>query len=219
VTADVTIRAMRADDWPVVRCIYEAGIATGHAAFETSAPTWQHWDHTHVADHRLIAVADGEVVGWAALSTVSDRCVCGGVAENSIYVHTDHRNRGVGRTLLVALIASSEAAGIRAVQTGIFPENAASVALHQRVGFRIVGHRERIGKLDGMARHVASRATKRDGRLSRRATARFTLPWLRWKHQRGECREHSCEDRCVGGASRGIYNNSRQDRPGCARRT
>jgi phosphinothricin acetyltransferase len=152
VTDDVSIRAMRADDWPAVRDIYEAGIATGHATFETNAPTRQHWDDTHMAAHRFIAVADGEVAGWAALSTVSDRCVYGGVAENSIYVHPDHRNRGVGRALLAALIASSETSGIWTVQTGIFPENAASLALHQRVGFRIVGRRERIGQLDGVWR-------------------------------------------------------------------
>lgn len=149
---DVTIRVMRADDWPAVRDIYEAGIATGHATFETSAPTWQQWDHTHVALHRLVAIADGAVAGWAALSTVSDRCVYGGVAENSIYIHPDHRNRGVGRALLTALIASSESAGIWTLQTGIFPENTASLALHQRCGFRIVGRRERIGQLAGVWR-------------------------------------------------------------------
>jgi L-amino acid N-acyltransferase YncA len=154
VTDDITIRVMCADDWPAVRDIYEAGIATGHATFETSAPTWQHWDNTHVADHRLIATADGEVAGWAALSAVSDRCVYGGVAENSIYIHPDYRNRGVGRVLLAALIASSEAAGIWTVQTGIFPENTASVALHHRCGFRIVGRRERIGQLAGVWRDV-----------------------------------------------------------------
>src|SRR4029078_685957 len=98
---------MRADDWPFVRDIYEAGIATGHATFETSAPTWQEWDHRHLAEHRLIATVDGEVAGWAALSPVSDRCVYGGVAENSIYIHPDHRGRGIGRTLLAAVITSS----------------------------------------------------------------------------------------------------------------
>jgi L-amino acid N-acyltransferase YncA len=152
VTDDSTIRVMRADDWLAVRDIYEAGIATGHATFETSAPSWQQWDHTHVADHRLVAIAGGEVAGWAALSAVSDRCVYGGVVENSIYVHPNHSNRGIGRALLAALIASSEAAGIWTVQTGIFPENTASLALHQRCGFRIVGRRKRIGQLDGVWR-------------------------------------------------------------------
>ena len=146
---ETAIRAMRADDWPFVRDIYEAGIATGHATFETSAPTWQEWDHSHLAQHRLVATVDGEVAGWAALSPVSDRCVYGGVAENSIYIHPDHRGRGIGRTLLAALIASSESDGIWTVQTGIFPENTASLALHDRVGFRIVGTRRHIGQLNG----------------------------------------------------------------------
>jgi L-amino acid N-acyltransferase YncA len=152
VTADITVRAMRADDWPAIRDVYEAGIATGHATFETSAPTQQQWNDTHLADHRLIAIVGGEAAGWAALSPVSDRCVYGGVAENSIYIHPDQRGRGVGRTLLDALIASSESAGIWTVQTGIFPENTASIALHQRCGFRIIGTRERIGQLNGIWR-------------------------------------------------------------------
>ena len=148
-TGEPTIRAMHPDDWPAVRDIYEAGIATGHATFETNAPTWQRWDHAHLVEHRLVAIVDGDVAGWAALSPVSDRCVYGGVAENSIYIHPDYRGRGVGRTLLAALVASSEAAGIWTVQTGIFPENIASLALHERVGFRIIGIRERIGQLNG----------------------------------------------------------------------
>ena len=148
-TADVTIREMHADDWPAVRDIYEAGIATGHATFETNAPTWQQWNRTHLDEHRLVAMVDGEVVGWAALSPVSDRCVYGGVAENSIYIHPDNRGHGVGHTLLDALITSSEAAGIWTVQTGIFPENTSSLALHQRVGFRIIGTRQRIGQTNG----------------------------------------------------------------------
>jgi L-amino acid N-acyltransferase YncA len=152
VTTDITIRATDADDWPAVREIYEAGIATGHATFETSAPTWQRWDHTHLAEHRLIAIVDGDVSGWAALSPMSDRCVYGGVAENSIYIHPDHRGRGVGRILLAALVASSEEAGIWTVQTGIFPENTASVALHRRCGFRIIGTRQRIGQLNDIWR-------------------------------------------------------------------
>ncbi len=149
VNTDITIREMHPGDWPAVRQIYEAGIATGHATFETNAPTWDHWDHAHLAEHRLVATVDGEVAGWAALSPVSDRCVYGGVAEDSIYIHPDHRGRGVGRTLLAELIESSESAGIWTVQTGIFPENAASLALHERVGFRIIGTRQRIGQLNG----------------------------------------------------------------------
>jgi phosphinothricin acetyltransferase len=143
---------MHPSDWPALRDIYESGIATGQATFETGAPTWQHWDLTHLAEHRLVATVDGEVVGWAALSPVSDRCVYGGVAENSIYIHSDHRGRGIGRTLLAALIAGSESAGIWTVQTGIFPENTASLALHRRCGFRIIGTRQRIGQLNGVWR-------------------------------------------------------------------
>ena len=111
-TTDITIRAIHSNDWPAARDIYEAGIATGHATFETSAPTWEQWDRTHLHEHRLAAILDDGIAGWAALSAVSDRCVYGGVAENSIYIHPDHRCRGVGRTLLAALIASFEAAGI-----------------------------------------------------------------------------------------------------------
>jgi L-amino acid N-acyltransferase YncA len=152
VTRDITIREMQSNDWPAVRDIYEAGIATGHATFETNAPTWGQWDRAHLDEHRLVAILDDGIAGWAALSRVSDRCVYGGVAENSIYIHHDHRGRGVGRTLLDALISSSEAAGIWTVQTGIFPENTASLALHKAVGFRIIGTRQRIGQLNGIWR-------------------------------------------------------------------
>ena len=148
----ITIRPMRDDDWMAVRSIYEAGIATGNATFETAAPTWERWDTSHLADHRIVATIDDAVVGWAALSPVSDRCVYAGVAENSVYIHPDHRGRGVGTDLLDALVAGAERAGYWTVQTGIFPENTASIAAHQRVGFRIVGRRERIGQLDGVWR-------------------------------------------------------------------
>ncbi len=149
----LAIRSMTIADWPAVRDIYEAGIATGDATFETAAPSQEAWDRGHLANHRLVAHNDaGDIVGWAALSPVSDRCVYGGVAENSIYIHPDAQGRGVGRALLERLIASAEAAGIWTLQTGIFPENAASIALHQRCGFRIVGTRERIGRLDGVWR-------------------------------------------------------------------
>jgi len=142
------IRPMTAADWPAVRDIYEAGIATGNATFETSAPTWPRWDATHLTEHRLIAVDDA-IVGWAALSPVSDRCVYGGVVEHSIYIDPEHRCRGVGRVLLDARIASTEATGIWTIQTGIFPENSPSLALHERCGSRIIGRRERIGQLHG----------------------------------------------------------------------
>jgi L-amino acid N-acyltransferase YncA len=148
----VTVRPMREEDWPAVRDIYEAGIATGNATFETAAPTWERWDAGHLADHRLVATDGTTVVGWAALSPVSDRCVYAGVAENGVYIHPDHRGRGVGADLLDALVAGAERDGYWTIQTGIFPENTASIALHERVGFRIVGRRERIGQVDGVWR-------------------------------------------------------------------
>jgi L-amino acid N-acyltransferase YncA len=149
----VTIRPMTAADWPAVRDIYAAGIATGNATFETTPPTWERWDAGHLADHRLVATTpDDTVIGWATLSPVSERCVYAGVAENSLYIHPDHRGTGVGTTLLDALVTGAERAGIWTVQTGIFPENTASIAAHQAVGYRIVGRRERVGRLDGVWR-------------------------------------------------------------------
>lgn len=158
-TGRLVVRAMAQADWPAVRAIYEAGIATGNATFETTAPEWERWDATHLTDHRLVAVlpdphGEDVVVGWAALAPVSDRCVYAGVAENSVYVDPAHHGRGIGRTLLRALVDRAEAAGVWTVQTGIFPENAASVALHAACGFRIVGRRERLGRLDGAWRDV-----------------------------------------------------------------
>jgi L-amino acid N-acyltransferase YncA len=152
--AALTIALLRADHWDAVARIYAEGIATGHATFETEVPSWERWEGSHLADHRLVALSGDEVVGWAALSPVSDRCVYGGVAEESVYVADGARGRGVGRALLEALIERSEAAGIWTIQTGIFPENEASVRLHERVGFRIVGVRERLGMLHGVWRDV-----------------------------------------------------------------
>jgi phosphinothricin acetyltransferase len=140
---------MAATDWPAVRSIYEEGIATGHATFETAAPDWPEWDARHLPHSRLVARADGAVLGWAALSPVSSRCVYRGVAEVSIYVAARARGQGVGRALLAALIADSEQQGIWTLQAGIFPENLPSIALHRSAGFRTVGVRERIGCLGG----------------------------------------------------------------------
>jgi L-amino acid N-acyltransferase YncA len=148
VRGQATVRAMTVADWSSVRAIYEAGIATGNATFETTAPTWQQWDTSHLIDHRAVDGA-GDVVGWAALAAVSERCVYAGVAENSVYVHPDWHGRGTGSLLLRAIIDSAEASGIWTLQTGIFPENTASITLHERCGFRIVGRRERIGQLAG----------------------------------------------------------------------
>ncbi|MCW2549587.1 MAG: hypothetical protein JWN96_4047 [Mycobacterium sp.] len=149
------IAALRPEHWPAVRDIYEAGIATGNATFETTSPEWSGWDSAHLSGHRLVALDDtGTVVGWTAVTAVSSRCVYAGVVEESVYVHPDHQGAGVGRRLLLALIASTEASGIWMIETGIFPENVASVALHERVGFRVVGRRERLGQLAGRWRDV-----------------------------------------------------------------
>jgi L-amino acid N-acyltransferase YncA len=148
------LRELRAEDWPAVKAIYEQGIAGGNATFETEAPSWEDWDRTHLEGHRLVAFQDGEIVGWAALSPVSERCVYAGVAENSVYVAEEAQGRGVGRALLEELIARSERDGIWTIQTGIFPENEASIALHERCGFRVVGVRERIGQHNGVWRDV-----------------------------------------------------------------
>ena len=150
----MTIRPMRLEDWPAVRRIYEEGIATGDATFESSAPSWERWDASHLAIGRLVADVDGEVAGWAALSGVSDRCVYAGVAEVSVYVADHARGHGLGGQLLEALIAASEEAGIWTLQAGIFPENAASLAIHRRSDFREIGRRERLGRLRGLWRDV-----------------------------------------------------------------
>jgi phosphinothricin acetyltransferase len=143
---------MLPSDWEAVRAIYEEGIATGNATFETAAPNWPAWDAAHLSGHRLVAGTGPDVVGWAALSPVSDRCVYVGVAENSVYIGAEARGRGIGRVLLDALVRSSETAGFWTIQTGIFPENVASVRLHEACGFRVVGRRERIGRMDGQWR-------------------------------------------------------------------
>ena len=146
--------AMRPEHWQAVAAIYAEGIATGNATFETDVPSWTRWDAAHLEAGRVVALLGGEVVGWAALSPVSDRCCYGGVAEGSVYVAAAAAGRGVGRALLERMIADAEAAGIWTIQTGIFPENAASVRLHERAGFRVVGTRERLGRLGGVWRDV-----------------------------------------------------------------
>jgi L-amino acid N-acyltransferase YncA len=148
------LRELRHEDWPPVKAIYEQGIAGGQATFETEAPSWDDWDRAHLEGHRLVALQDGEVVGWAALAPVSNRSVYAGVAEDSVYVDGSAQGRGVGRALLEELIARSERDGIWTIQTGIFPENEASLELHRRCGFRTVGVRERIGKHHGVWRDV-----------------------------------------------------------------
>ena len=143
---------MRPEDWPVVRAIYLEGIATGQATFETEAPSWPQWDGAHLRFARLVARDGGEVLGWAALTPTSVRAAYAGVAEVSVYLGARHRGQGIGRSLLEALIRESEQNGIWTLQAVMFPENAASVALHRRCGFREVGRRERISKLNGVWR-------------------------------------------------------------------
>jgi L-amino acid N-acyltransferase YncA len=151
----VSVVPLEAGHWPAVREIYAEGIATGNATFETDTPTWEGWNASHLPAHRLVALSEtGDVIGWAALSPVSDRCVYGGVAEESVYVASSARGRGVGRALLERLIGDSEDAGIWTIQTGIFPENESSLRLHERVGFRVLGTRERLGRLNGVWRDV-----------------------------------------------------------------
>jgi L-amino acid N-acyltransferase YncA len=151
---EVSIEPMRSQDWPAVRAIYLEGIATGNATFAQTAPEWENWDAGHLPGARIVARSASDVLGWAALSPVSSRCVYAGVAEVSIYVAERARGRGVGRQLIAQLIADSEAAGIWTLQAGIFPENIASIALLERAGFRVVGRRERIGQMNGRWRDV-----------------------------------------------------------------
>jgi L-amino acid N-acyltransferase YncA len=143
----VLVRPMTAADADRVLAIYQAGLDGGQASFETVAPTWTAFDAVRLPEHRFVAVDPaGAVVGWVAVAPVSARPVYAGVVEHSVYVDPAARGRGVGRALLDALIDSTEAAGIWTIQSAIFPENAASLALHRRAGFRVVGVRERIGR-------------------------------------------------------------------------
>ena len=146
------ISTMVHTDWLEVKRIYLEGIATGHATFETEAPSWERWNDTHFGHARLVARAGDVVKGWAALSPVSSRSVYAGVAETSVYVASDSRGQGIGRALLEALIQASESNGIWTLQAAIFPENSGSIELHKALGFREVGRRERIGKLNGVWR-------------------------------------------------------------------
>jgi L-amino acid N-acyltransferase YncA len=142
------IRDLEERDWPAVKAIFAEGIATGSATFETEAPSWEDWDGAHLS-LRLVAEADGEVVGWAALTPYSDRECYRGVAESSVYVAARARGRGVGQALMERLVRASEEACFWTLQAGVFPENEESLALHRRCGFRVVGVRERLGQLRG----------------------------------------------------------------------
>jgi phosphinothricin acetyltransferase len=148
------ITPMQRSDWEAVRHIYEEGIATGHATFETEVPGWETWNASHLRECRLVAREEGRIVGWGALSPGSSRCVYGGVAEVSVYVATGAAGKGIGRALLRDLVAESERHGIWTLQAGVFPENVASLALHRACGFREMCVRERLGKLAGVWRDV-----------------------------------------------------------------
>jgi L-amino acid N-acyltransferase YncA len=151
----VSVGPMTDDHAAQVLAIYQAGIEDGDATFETRAPGWAEFSVARLPDHRYVALgAGGDVIGWVAVSATSNRPAYAGVVEHSVYVHPGARGRGVGRLLLETLIASTEAAGIWTIQSGIFPENAASIALHSRAGFRVVGRRERIGRRGGRWRDV-----------------------------------------------------------------
>jgi L-amino acid N-acyltransferase YncA len=148
------IEDMRADDWPAMRAVYADGIATGQATFETEPPSWETWDGEHLHECRLVARRDGRVVAWAALAPVSSRHVYRGVAEVSMYVAASERGSGVGKALGQALVAASERAGIWTLEGWIFPENRASLALCESFGCRVVGVRERLGKMGDRWRDV-----------------------------------------------------------------
>ena len=151
---DHSLRPMTGGDAPAVLAIYQAALDGGDASFETSAPDWAAFDAGRLAAHRWVAADGDHVLGWIAVSPVSARPVYAGVVEHSVYVDAAARGRGVGRALLDRLIASTEAAGIWTVQSGVFPENRASIALHERAGFRIIGTRERVGRHHGRWRDV-----------------------------------------------------------------
>lgn len=161
----VSICPLEPSDRPSVRLIYAEGIATGQATFETDVPSWESWNESHLASPRLKAVGETGIAGWAALSPVSRRSVYSGVAEVSIYVAKSSRGRGIGRALLAELVRLSEESGLWTLQAGIFAVNAASIALHAACGFRVVGTRERLGRL-GDVWHDVVLMERRSGRVS-----------------------------------------------------
>jgi L-amino acid N-acyltransferase YncA len=148
----IEIKTMEPDHWNEVKRIYEEGLATGNASFQTTAPEWDEWDKTHIRKCRLVALDNNIIVGWAAMSSVSDRCVYGGVAEVSVYVSNSVRGKGIGKELLRILIVNSESNQFWTLQAGIFPENKASIRIHEENGFRIIGTREKIGQMKGVWR-------------------------------------------------------------------
>ncbi|WP_158827005.1 GNAT family N-acetyltransferase [Mucilaginibacter lacusdianchii] len=151
----IDIKILQPEHWPDVERIYLEGIATGQATFQTDAPSWEDWNNGHLPTLRFVAATEkGEIAGWVALTPVSGRCVYAGVAEVSVYVGQSFRGQKVGLKLLQHLITESERSGIWTLQAGIFPENEASVNLHTKLGFRIIGYRERLAKQYGVWRDV-----------------------------------------------------------------
>ena len=148
------IISMQPAHWEQVKTIYESGIATGNATFQTSAPSWEEWDKAHTQTCRLVAIENDIVLGWAALTPVSGRCVYAGVAEVSVYIGEPARGKGIGSKLMQLLITESEDHGFWTLQAGIFPENIASIRLHEQNGFRQVGYREKIGQMNGIWRNT-----------------------------------------------------------------
>jgi L-amino acid N-acyltransferase YncA len=174
--SDIEVRPLEPSDWPRVEAIYTAGIATGNATFETAAPPWPDWDSTHRPDLRYVATQNDQVVGWIAASNVSDRCCYAGVIEHSVYIHPDYIGKGIGKLLLSMLVDAAEAAGIWTIQSGIFPENSASIALHHACGFRTIGRRERLGQLRGTWRDVLLLEHRRSDPSVEPFLAERTLP-------------------------------------------
>lgn len=146
------IRNLLGADWDSVKTIYEKGIATGNATFQTSAPSWEEWDSSHLSTCRIVAEENEQLIGWAALTPVSSRCVYAGVAEVSVYVDPERSGKGIGFALLEKLVTMSEAEGIWTLQAGIFPENIGSLRIHEKAGFRVLGTREKIAKQNGVWR-------------------------------------------------------------------
>lgn len=147
---ELTIRKMKDEDFPQVAAIYQKGLETGIATFETEIPSWKSWDQSHLKTGRFVAQFDGRLAGWAALSPVSSRCVYGGVAEVSVYVDPAYQRKGIASKLMQELIDESEKEGLWTLQSGIFPQNKSSINLHLKLGFREIGYREKIGKKAGV---------------------------------------------------------------------
>ena len=162
---NITITKMSPSDWQDVSRIYTLGIETGIATFQTEAPSYEAWDTGHISRCRLVAKLASQVIGWAALSPVSSRCVYAGVAEVSIYIDPSYKGMQVGTSLLEALIEASEAEGFWTLQSGIIKENSTSLKLHEKCGFRVIGFREKIGKMPSGKWHDVVLVEKRSSKI------------------------------------------------------